>query len=194
MRPGRIRPLGALGYTLGAPFYLPVLGYAAAEGILEGTIGRLLSTKAERAQHAREKQEEQRREAAITAARLDEVFDGNWNTEAGRLLLTWYAPSSHPERLLMLSRDGIALAAPPRRRTLNRHRDGAAQLLLTIPHDRAVLEDPLPRFKDSRLRLRFRDGSWLVLTADESGDLREHIRAARLVESEAQHGGTLNSE
>ncbi|MBZ4323699.1 hypothetical protein, partial [Streptomyces huiliensis] len=105
------------------------------------------------------------RERAVAEHRLDEVFDGDWNAAAGRLLLRWYGLSPHPHRLVILARSGrVYLAAPLRRVATGRNRK--ARTLTVLDPSEAVLEDPAgPGLGSDKLRLRFHDGSWIVLTA-----------------------------
>ncbi|WKX70966.1 hypothetical protein [Streptomyces sp. XD-27] len=107
---------------------------------------------------------EERRAADIKEHRLDEVFDGDWSAAAGQLLLRWYSDSRHHTRLALLAPGRIVLAAP--RKRVWRKPARKMEIVAELPGDQATIEDPLNgRWELRKFRIRFRDGSWLVLTA-----------------------------
>ncbi|MEH6373507.1 hypothetical protein V7793_03970 [Streptomyces sp. KLMMK] len=175
LRPGRIRPLGILGCIAVSPFLLIAIGYAALEAAAEAVLGPLLRTKKERQALRDEKarKERLRRDTELPGNRPVEVFDGDWHAEAGRLLLRWYTQSSHPNRLVILGPDRVLLAGPRRRVTVGQ--DKKAQILDVLKADQAVVDGPFRSgLATGPLRIRFRDGSWLRLTAVES--VRDSLR------------------
>ncbi|GGY06673.1 hypothetical protein [Streptomyces hiroshimensis] len=183
LRPGWIRPLGILGYIAAAPFLLFALGYAALEATAEAVLGPLLRTKKER-QALRDKkacEQRRRRDTGLPEKPPTDVFDGDWQAEAGQLLLRWYGQSSHPSRLVILGQDRMVLAGPPRRVTLGQ--DKKAQILDILKADRAVAETPERASSDTdRFRIRFHDGSWIMLTATDSvSDIHAHLTATRML-------------
>lgn len=140
LRPGRLRPLGM--------------------------VGAALATKEEK-ERLRAKDEDDRRRDAITAERgFDQVLDGNWHGSAGRFLLRWYSHSTHHQRLVVATEDGIVLAAPPQRVTTGREK--RMQIATRLPTTEAMPADPFNGEFDTRMvLLRFRDGSWLRLDTEE---------------------------
>ncbi|WP_424892235.1 hypothetical protein [Streptomyces sp. XH2] len=162
---------------------LIAIAYAALEATAEAVLGPLLRTKRERQALRDEKarKEQRRRDTEFSGNRPAEVFDGDWQAEAGRLLLRWYGRSSHPSRLVILGPDRIVLAGPPRRVTLGQ--DKKAQVLEVLKADRAVVEDPRRGMSSTdQLRVRFHDGSWIMLTATDSvSDIHAHLTATRML-------------
>ncbi|MGW0996720.1 hypothetical protein ACWD5V_26220 [Streptomyces sp. NPDC002523] len=164
LRPAFMRPLGILGVVLGAPLMgIGMVLSCLAQG--EEALQRLLSTDGGRDRARAKKLDIERRDQAIVELGLDKTFDGDWDGAAGHLLLQWYSHSSHHQRFVVLARDRILLAAPPKRVSVRR--DERMQVVAEIPAGDAVLEDLLPAFENDKLRLRFKDGSWLVLTSEE---------------------------
>ncbi|MFD4599110.1 hypothetical protein ACFWPQ_13885 [Streptomyces sp. NPDC058464] len=173
LRPALMRPLGMLGVALGAPLLLigEFFGLLAAG---EEALKRLLSTTGEQERHRAAKLDEKRRDEAIIELGLDKTFDGDWSRAAGRLLLRWYSHSSHHQRLVALAGNRVLLAAPPKRVSVRR--DALMHVVTEIPAGDAVIEDPLPAFGNDRLLLRFRDGSWLTLTTEETrSEVHMHV-------------------
>ncbi|MFD4302715.1 MULTISPECIES: hypothetical protein [unclassified Streptomyces] len=183
LRPGRIPLVEALMYPLVALVVLPgVVGVLLADllfEVLPTAIRRLFfprrrggsrGNRAERREAARaERNEAERKRAAIKEHRLDELFDGDWQGAAGQLLLRWYGQSRHGTRLVLLVPGRIVLAAP--RRRVWRKAAKRARVVAEIPASEAVVEDPLHGGGERGVfRLLFRDGSWLVLRAIDPGD------------------------
>ncbi|MFJ6062842.1 hypothetical protein ACIQHU_07375 [Streptomyces tendae] len=165
LRPGRLRPLGMVGAAL-AMVFTPLLMLLTLLSEAEEALKRALATKEEK-ERLRAKDEDDRRRDAITAERgFDQVFDGNWHGSAGRFLLRWYSHSTHHQRLVVVTDDGIVLAAPPQRVTTGREK--RMEIVARLPTDEAVLVDPFNGEFDTRMVLiRFRDGSWLRLDTEE---------------------------
>lgn len=165
LRPGRLRPLGMVGAAL-AVLFTPLVMLLALLSNAEDALKRALATKEER-ERLRTKDEDDRRRDAITAERgFDRVFDGNWHGSAGRFLLRWYSHSTHHQRLVVATEDGIVLAAPPQRVTTGREK--RLQIVTRLPAAEAMLTDPFNGEFDTRMVLiRFRDGSWLRLETEE---------------------------
>ncbi|WEV27264.1 hypothetical protein OYE22_20195 [Streptomyces sp. 71268] len=157
LRPAFVRPLGIAGYVLAAPVWLVVAAWGAIEVLFELVFGVFTIKK-----NRRLNREAEQRKAEIAAHGLNEVFDGDWNAAAGQLLLRWYSQSSHPKRLVLIAPGRIVLAGPPKRVTLGALDE--SDVLYEIPGDQAVIEDPLiGRLETDRFRIRFFDGSWIVL-------------------------------
>ncbi|MEV5757606.1 hypothetical protein AB0L61_12670 [Streptomyces tendae] len=165
LRPGRLRPLGMVGAAL-AMVFTPLLMLLTLLSEAEEALKRALATKEEK-ERLRAKDEDDRRRDAITAERgFDQVFDGNWHGSAGRFLLRWYSHSTHHQRLVVVTDDGIVLAAPPQRVTTGREK--RMEIVARLPTAEAVLVDPFNGEFDTRMVLiRFRDGSWLRLDTEE---------------------------
>ncbi|MEU0445520.1 hypothetical protein [Streptomyces tendae] len=165
LRPGRLRPLGMVGAAL-AVVFTPLLMLLTLLSEAEEALKRALATKEEK-ERLRAKDEDDRRRDAITAERgFDQVFDGNWHGSAGRFLLRWYSHSTHHQRLVVVTDDGIVLAAPPQRVTTGREK--RMEIVARLPTAEAVLVDPFNGEFDTRMVLiRFRDGSWLRLDTEE---------------------------
>ncbi|WP_224348468.1 hypothetical protein [Streptomyces olivaceus] len=165
LRPGRLRPLGMVGAALAVLFTpLALLLTVLSNG--EDALKRALATKEEK-ERLRAKDEDDRRRDAITAERgLDQVFDGNWQGSAGQFLLRWYSHSTHHQRLVVATEDGIVLAAPPQRVTTGREQ--RMEIVARLSDTKAILLDPFNGEFDTRMVLiRFRDGSWLRLDTEE---------------------------
>ncbi|MFF0204148.1 hypothetical protein [Streptomyces sp. NPDC005017] len=182
LRPARPRLLEILGMVLAAPF-LAVLFLLKPLHEAEEALKRFLDTKEEKERRRARRDEESRRDALLTRRGLDQVFDGNWQGNAGRLLLLWFEQSTHPERLVLATQDGIVLAAPPRRVAVGRRR--RMQIVCRIPADIAALTDPLSgEFATTCLLISFRDGSWLRLdTAEPRSELHMHLLRQPRLES-----------
>ncbi|MCX4444546.1 hypothetical protein OG998_30820 [Streptomyces albidoflavus] len=93
----------------------------------------------------------------------DDVFDGDWSLTAGQLLLRWYGHSPSPQRLVMLTRDRICVAASPHRRLSPTKADDFQVVTeFTLDHARIEGDTGQPR-GFATFRLAFTDGSWLEL-------------------------------
>ncbi|MGW5866705.1 hypothetical protein ACWFRJ_31540 [Streptomyces sp. NPDC055239] len=91
----------------------------------------------------------------------DGVFDGDWHLTAGQLLLRWYGHSPSPQRLVMLTRDRICVAASPRRR-LSPTRADDFRTVTEFTLDQARIEGEAGQpCGFATFRLCFADGSWL---------------------------------
>ncbi|MET9734879.1 hypothetical protein ABZZ79_30845 [Streptomyces sp. NPDC006458] len=167
-------PLGVLAMVLAAPF-LAVLMLLKLLSEAEEAVKRSLGTKDEKERRRAEQEDERRRDALLAQRGLDQVFDGDWQGDAGQLLLRWYSRSTHPERLVLATQEGIVLAAPPRRVTVGREK--RMQVVGRIPADEAALVDPLSgEFETTCVLLSFRDGSWLrVDTEEPRSDLHMYL-------------------
>ncbi|MEV4786275.1 hypothetical protein AB0K53_12625 [Streptomyces tuirus] len=165
LRPARLPPLGMIGAVLGAPF-IPLLMLLSLLADAEEAVKRALGTKEEKERERARKEGDKRRDAAIAQQDLDNVFDGNWHGDAGQFLLRWYSHSTHHERMLLATREGIVLAAPPRRVSMGREK--RMEVVARIPASEATLVDPFSgEFETSILLIRFRDGSWLRVDTEE---------------------------
>ncbi|MEU4926977.1 hypothetical protein AB0G54_10800 [Streptomyces yokosukanensis] len=165
LRPAFMRPLGILGVVLAAPLMFIAKVFSLLSSA-EEHLKLLLSTQEGERERARAKKLDlKRRDEAVVELGLDKTFDGDWSRSAGQLLLQWYGHSSHHQRFVALAQGRILLAAPPKRVSVRR--DDRMQVVAEIPAGDGVLEDPLPAFENDRLRLRFKDGSWLTLTSEE---------------------------
>ncbi|MER5974316.1 hypothetical protein ABT112_32190 [Streptomyces sp. NPDC002055] len=165
--PGSPRPLEVLRQVLAAPLRPLRVVFDA----LQRFDTRFLNENgAGSVRHARA-----RRDAAVAEHGLDRVFDGDWCGSAGQLLLRWYEQSAHPGRLVALGAGRIVLAGPVQR--VAAREPHQLQILTEFTPDEAVLEDPLlGAHRHDRLRLRFSDGSWLVLVTDGSpSDIHWHL-------------------
>ncbi|MFE1512945.1 hypothetical protein [Streptomyces sp. NPDC058726] len=132
----------------------------------EEAIKRSLGTKDEKERWHAKKEEDKRRDAAIGQQGLDKVFDGNWHGAAGQFLLRWYGHSTHHQRLLLATPEGIVLAAPPRRVSVGREKH--IQVVARLSADEATLADPFSgEFETRMLLIRFHDGSWLRIDTEE---------------------------
>ncbi|MFD7685266.1 hypothetical protein [Streptomyces sp. NPDC059781] len=132
----------------------------------EEAIKRSLGTKDEKERWQAKKEEDKRRDAAIDQQGLDKVFDGDWHGNAGQFLLRWYGHSTHHQRLLLATPDGIVLAAPPQRVSVGREKH--MQVVARLSADEATLVDPFSgEFETRMLLIRFRDGSWLRVDTEE---------------------------
>ncbi|THA58032.1 hypothetical protein [Streptomyces sp. A1136] len=128
-----------------------------------------------------------RRGSGTSAAPSDrpasQIFDGDWNLTAGRLLLGWYGRSPNPKRLVLLTRDRICVAASPGRR-LSPTKASDFQLTAEFLVDEARIEAESGRPRGfATFRLRFADGSWLEL-----GRLGEPEDADHFLETVARRG------
>lgn len=182
LRPGRLRPLGMIGAALAVPF-MPLLMLLALLSNAEEAVKRALSTKDEKERLRAEAEADRRRDAVIAEQRLAEVFDGNWQGSAGQFLLRWYSHSSHHERLVLATQEGIVLAAPPRRVTVGREKH--MEIVARIPTTEATLVDPFfGEFETRMVLIRFRDGSWLRLETEEPrSDLHTYLLRQPLPDS-----------
>lgn len=174
LRPALLRPLGMVGAVLVAPL-MPFVMLLSLLASGEEALKRMLSTKAERERAREQDLEAKRRGRALADQGLGKTFDGDWNGAAGQFLLRWYSHSSHHQRYVMLAEGRILLAAPPKRVTVRR--EDRMQIVAELPTGTAVLEDPsLGEYESNKLRIRFRDGSWLSLTTEEwRSDLHKHL-------------------
>ena len=126
LRPAFVRPLGMLGVLL-AVIFTPLVLLLAFFSTLEDWADRLLGSKADRARARAKAREAEEQKAAVKAHGLDQLFDGDWTAAAGQFLLRWYGHSSHHKRFLVLTRDRVVLAAPPRRVSVRAEQsDGSA--------------------------------------------------------------------
>ncbi|MFE4697962.1 hypothetical protein ACFRIC_12910 [Streptomyces sp. NPDC056738] len=173
LRPAFLRPLGILGAVLVAPLMpIALLFSLLASG--EQALQRLLSTKEERDRGRAEDLTIDRRDKAVVEQGLDATFDGDWDKAAGQFLLRWYGHSSHHQRFVALTGNRIVLAAPPKRVSVRR--EDRMRVVAEIPAGTAVVEDPLPEYGNRKLRVRFTDGSWLMLTTEEQrSDIHMHL-------------------
>ncbi|WKX70975.1 hypothetical protein [Streptomyces sp. XD-27] len=182
LKPGFIGPGGVLGYILVSPILLFFGFFAAVEVVLEvilyGLTYPFRAGKRREAARALE-QEQNREESAVASHRLNEVFDGDWNAAAGQLLLHWYGQSSHPKRLVLLAPGRIVIAAPPKRVVTGAVKK--MRIVAEMTGEQAVIEDPLHGEGDTgKFRIRFFDGSWLVLTAaDMPSDIHTCLKVMR---------------
>ncbi|WP_105975570.1 hypothetical protein [Streptomyces geranii] len=165
LRPAGMRPLGMVGAVLGAPF-IPVISLFELLARIEAAVMRSLDTKEEKERWQAKKEDEKRRDATIAQQGLDKVFDGNWSADAGQFLLRWYDHSTHHQRLLLATQEGLVLAAPPQRVSVGREKH--TQIVARIPATEATLVDPFSgEFETRALLIRFRDGSWLRVETEE---------------------------
>ncbi|MFC8140191.1 hypothetical protein ACFUKV_00235 [Streptomyces paradoxus] len=174
LRPARLPPLSMIGMVLCAPF-IPLLMLLRLLSAAEEAVKRSLDRKEEKEQRRAKEEEDKRRDAAIAQQDLDNVFDGNWHGNAGQFLLRWYSHSTHHERMLLATREGIVLAAPPRRVSVGREK--RLQVVARLPASEATLVDPFSgEFETSILLIRFRDGSWLRVDTEElRSDLHTYL-------------------
>ncbi|MEU0432778.1 hypothetical protein ABZ153_14290 [Streptomyces sp. NPDC006290] len=173
LRPAFLPPLGMLGAVLVAPL-MPIAMLFSLLASGEEALKRLLSTKEERDRARAEDLDLDSRDKAIAEQGLDATFDGDWNKAAGQFLLRWYGHSSHHQRFVLLTEGRIVLAAPPKRVSVRR--EDRMRVVAEIPAGTAVIEDPLPAYDNRKLRVRFTDGSWLMLTTEEQrSELHTHL-------------------
>ncbi len=174
LRPAMLPPLGMIGVVLGAPF-VPLIMLLSLLAEAEEAVKRALDTKEEKERRRAKKEEDRRRDATIARQDLDKVFDGNWDGNAGQFLLRWYSHSTHHERMLFATEEGIVLAAPPKRVSVGREK--RLQVVARIPASEATLVDPFSgEFETRILLIRFRDGSWLRVDTEElRSDLHMHV-------------------
>ncbi|MEU5311138.1 hypothetical protein [Streptomyces sp. NPDC021562] len=174
LRPAVIRPLGALGILLGGLFY-PLLMLLIFLSVLEERMERLLGPESERARARGKDREAKEGKAALQAHGLDQIFDGDWTGSAGQFLLSWYSHSPHHNRVLVLAQGRIVLMAPPKRVSVRQ--EARLRVVAELPTAEAVVEDPLAgSHATDRLRIRFSDGSWLVVITEETrSDVHMHV-------------------
>jgi hypothetical protein len=174
LRPARLPLLGMIGAVLGAPF-IPLVMLLSLLAYAEEAVKRALDNKQEKEQRRAKKEEDKRRDATIAQQDLDKVFDGNWHGNAGQFLLRWYSHSTHHERLLLATQEGIVLAAPPQRVSVGREK--RLQIVARLPASEATLVDPFSgEFGTRILLIRFRDGSWLRVDTEElRSDLHMYV-------------------
>ncbi|MFF4347712.1 hypothetical protein [Streptomyces sp. NPDC001530] len=173
LRPAFLRPLGMLGAVLVAP-QMPIAMLFSLLASGEEALKRLLSTKEERERARAEDLDSERRDKAIVEQGLDKTFDSDWNKAAGQYLLHWYGRSSHHQRFILLTEGRIVLAAPPKRVSIRR--EDRMRVVAEIPAAEAIIEDPLLGCDSDRPRVRFVDGSWLTLIAEERrSDLHKYV-------------------
>ncbi|GAA2946603.1 MULTISPECIES: hypothetical protein [Streptomyces] len=182
IRPAVMPPLGMIGMVLGAPFEL-LLMLLTLLAEAEEAVKRALDTKEEKEQRRAKKEEDRRRDATITQQGLDKVFDGDWHGDAGQFLLRWYGHSTHHQRMLFATQEGIVLAAPPKRVSVGREK--RLQVVARIPASEATLVDPFSgEFETRLLLIRFGDGSWLRVDTEElRSDLHMHLLRQPLPDS-----------
>lgn len=175
LRPARMPPLGMVGAALGAPF-IPVIMFFEFLAKIEEAVMRSLDTRDEKKRlRAKREDEKQRRDATNAQQGLDNVFDGNWHGNAGQFLLRWYSHSTHHQRLLLATQEGIILAAPLRRVSVGREKH--MRIVARLPATGATLADPFSGELETRMLLiRFQDGSWLrVHTEELRSDLHMYV-------------------
>ncbi|MEU5596988.1 hypothetical protein [Streptomyces sp. NPDC020298] len=174
LRPGRLRPLGMVGAVLAVPF-MSVLMLLTLLSNAEEAVKRFLATKDEKERLRAKDEDDKRRDATVAEQGLDRVFDGNWHGNAGQFLLRWYSHSTHHQRLVLATADGIVLVAPPRRVTVGREKH--MQIVARLPATEATLVDPFfGEFETRMVLVRFRDGSWLrVETEEPRSDLHTYL-------------------
>ncbi|MFE0107392.1 hypothetical protein [Streptomyces sp. NPDC059009] len=138
-------------------------------------VHRTLDLKSEKERLRGKKGEARRHEAFIVEQGLDRVFDGNWQGAAGQFLLRWYTHSTDDQRLVLITQDGITLAAPPVRAVLSREKH--TEIVARLGADEVSLVDPFNwEYETRMLLLRFRDGSWRRIdTTDTHSDLHKHL-------------------
>ncbi|MGW0628159.1 hypothetical protein [Streptomyces sp. NPDC002758] len=182
LRPARLRPLGMLGAVLAVPF-MPLLMLLSLLSDVEEAVMRALATKDEKERLRVKDEDDRRRDATIAEQGLDRVFDGNWHGSAGQFLLRWYSHSTHHQRLVLATRDGIVLAAPPQRVTVGREKH--MRIVARLPATEATLVDPFfGEFETRMVLIRFRDGSWLrVDTVEPRSDLHTYLLRQPLPDS-----------
>ncbi|WP_328770946.1 hypothetical protein [Streptomyces sp. NBC_00286] len=182
LRPARLPPLGMIGAVLGAPF-MPLIMLLSLLSDAEEAIKRSLGTKEEKERWQAKKEQDKRRDATIAQQGLDKVFDGNWHGNAGQFLLRWYSHSTHHQRLLLATQEGIVLAAPPQRVSVGREKH--MQIVAHLPATEATLVDPFSgEFETRMLLIRFRDGSWLRVDTEElRSDLHMYVLRQPLPDS-----------
>ncbi|MFE9973460.1 hypothetical protein ACFYRD_22570 [Streptomyces hirsutus] len=137
---------------------------------------RSLDSKDEKKRlRAKSEDEKRRRDAVIARQGLDQVFDGDWHGNAGQFLLRWYSHSTHHQRLLLATQDGIVLAAPPRRVSMGRKK--RLRIVARLPATEATLADLFSgEFETRMLLIRFQDGSWLRVDTEElRSDLHMYV-------------------
>jgi hypothetical protein len=163
-----------VGAVLAVPF-MPLLMLLTLLSNMEEAFKRALATKGEKERLRAKDEDDRRRDAIIAEQGLDRVFDGNWQGNAGQFLLRWYSHSTHHQRLVLATEDGIVLAAPPQRVTVGREK--AMQIVARLPATEAILVDPFSGAYETRmLLLRFRDGSWLRVDTEElRSDLHTYL-------------------
>ncbi|MET8944625.1 hypothetical protein ABZX30_13840 [Streptomyces sp. NPDC004542] len=158
-----------------AVLFMPLLMLLTLLSNAEEAVKRALATTGEKARLRGKDEDDRRRDASVAEQGLDRVFDGNWHGSAGQFLLRWYSHSTHHQRLVLATRDGIVLAAPPQRVTVGR--DKHMQVVARLPATEAILVDPFSgEFETRTVLIRFRDGSWLrVETEEPRSDLHTYL-------------------
>ncbi|MEU1692361.1 hypothetical protein ABZ590_12710 [Streptomyces hirsutus] len=175
LSPARMPPLGMVGAVLGAPF-IPVIMFFELLARTEEAVMRSLDTRKEKERSRAKREDEKRhRDAVIARQGLDQVFDGDWHGSAGQFLLRWYSHSTHHQRLLLATQDGIVLAAPPKRVSVGREKH--LQVVARLSAAEATLVDPFSgEFGTRMLLIRFQDGSWLRVDTEElRSDLHMYV-------------------
>ncbi|MFF8655433.1 hypothetical protein [Streptomyces huasconensis] len=172
LRPARIPVLGMIGIALAVPL-LPFVTLLSLLDRAREALERLFEDKKDEKRRARE--DEERRKALVAEQGLHRVFDGDWSGRAGQFLLRWYSHSPHHQRLVVATRDGIVLAAPPRRVSVGREK--RMEVVARLAAGEAALVDPFRgEFRSQLLLLQFPDGTWIRLTTEESrGELHMHV-------------------
>ncbi|MGW5861699.1 hypothetical protein ACWFRJ_05935 [Streptomyces sp. NPDC055239] len=141
----------------------------------EQGVMRALSTRRQKERLREKAADGKRRDALIVEQGLDRVFDGNWQGDAGQFLLRWYTHSTCDARLVLITQDGIALAAPPVRAVMDREKH--MKVVARLAPGEASLVDPFPcEYETRMLLLSFRDGTWLRIEAGSTNsDLHKHL-------------------
>ncbi|MGW7271766.1 hypothetical protein ACWGH5_14690 [Streptomyces sp. NPDC054864] len=175
LRPGRMPLLEMLGTVLISPFILIGWLLTPLAGAHESVMRALSTSKRDRERSREKHADAKQREAHIIEQGLDHVFDGNWQGAAGQFLLSWYTHSTCDARLVVITQDGIVLAAPPVRAVMDREK--RMQVITRLAPDEASLIDPFPYEYETRmLLLSFRDGTWLRIEAgDTHSDLHKYL-------------------
>ncbi|MEU2728582.1 hypothetical protein ABZ650_12775 [Streptomyces griseoviridis] len=107
------------------------------------------------------------------------VFDGDWNLTAGQWLLRWYSQAPSQRRLVLLDGDRVRVAASPRRRLMETRATDFRIIATFTPGEARIEADAAQRRALASFRIRFADGSWLVLgDLDTSKDADHFLNTA----------------
>ncbi|MFT2018076.1 hypothetical protein ACMA1D_19875 [Streptomyces sp. 796.1] len=169
LRPGRM-PLGpVLLIALGAPLWVLVLCYVLIEGALTLLVAAFRPFRNLRRVRSSWQESKAARKAAAQHD-LDRVFDGDWSGEAGQFLLRYYTVSEHPQRLVALAPGVIGFLGTPERVMFGKGKE--MQVLQVLTADQAVVEKPPAEVRPTgKFRIRFADGTWVVLQAVTPSDI-----------------------
>ncbi|MEV1290233.1 hypothetical protein [Micromonospora sp. NPDC049679] len=177
LRPGRPRLLELLVISL-ALLVLPVM-------LLQKLARRLMETPDDRRRRRRAQAARADRGARATRLRTtwgavgdEQIFDGDWAGAAGQLLLSWFDRCPNPRRLLVVAPQRIALVGP-RQRAAYPARARNFVLIAEFPRGEVELESPDIDSEPCYLRLRFADGSWLILTMPDRAAVAPFLTAVR---------------